>query len=192
VEDQDYLKRPLFTHQSCLLQSSSKRQRLLPDHQYSIVSSKSPIIRRVPGTAQTHVLIIDTGGGVTPTITANAWKVTHTYNVTMSMMGYQSKELPQECKVVNAITKVTIPGREEPVIFEVNYATLVMDPAEYESLVVPFDMMKHGIKVDMVPPRYGGTGGITVEGELLPYCFDNEKLYWHIEKPTRDDMDTLR
>jgi hypothetical protein len=60
---------------------------------------------------------------VTPTITANAWKVTHTYNVTMSMLGYQSKEPPQECKVVNAIAKVTIPGREEPVIFEVNYAT---------------------------------------------------------------------
>ena len=110
----------------------------------------------------------------------------------MSMLGYQSKEPPQECKVVNAVTKVTIPGREEPVIFEVNYATLVMDEAEYESLVVPFDMMKHGIKVDMVPPKYGGTGGITIDGELLPYCFDNEKLYWHIEKPTRDDMDTLR
>jgi hypothetical protein len=94
--------------------------------------------------------------------------------------------------VVNAITKVNIPGREDPVIFEVNYATLVDENNEYESLVVPFDMMKHGIKVDMVPPRYGGAGGITVEGELLPYCFDDEKLYWHISKPTQDDMDTLR
>jgi hypothetical protein len=67
-----------------------------------------------------------------------------------------------------------------------------MDDTEYESLVVPFDMMKHGIKVDMVPPKYGGTGGITVDGELLPYCFDDEKLYWNIAKPTRDDMDILR
>jgi hypothetical protein len=69
---------------------------------------------------------------------------------------------------------------------------LVDENDEYESLVVPFDMMKHGIKVDMVPPRYGGTGGITVEGELLPYCFDDEKLYWHISKPTQDNVDTLR
>jgi hypothetical protein len=69
---------------------------------------------------------------------------------------------------------------------------LIDDNEEYESLVVPFDMMKHGIKVGMVPPKYGGTGGITVEGELLPCCFDNEKLYWHISKPTQDDMDTLR
>jgi hypothetical protein len=175
VEDQDCLKRPLSTHQSCLLQSSSKRQRLTHDQQHFLISSKIPIIRRVTGTTQTHVLIIDTGGGVTPTITANAWKVTHTYNVTMSMLGYQSKDSPQESKVVNAMTKVTIPGREEQVIFEVSYATLVMEPGECESLVVPFDMMKHGIKVDMVPPKYGGTGGITVDGELLPYCFDNEK-----------------
>jgi hypothetical protein len=131
VEDQDYLKRPLSTHQSCLLQSSTKRQRLLYDQQHTTITSKIPIIKRVPrGTTQAHALIIDTGGGVTPTNTANAWKVTHTYNVTMSMLGYQSKEPPQECKVVNAITKVTIPGREEPVIFEVNYATLVMDDAE--------------------------------------------------------------
>jgi hypothetical protein len=76
--------------------------------------------------------------------------------------------------------------------FKVNYATLVDDNDEYESLVVPFDMMKHGIKVDMVPPRYGGAGGITVEGELLPYCFDDKKLYWHISKPTQDDMGTLK
>jgi hypothetical protein len=90
-----------------------------------------------------HVLIIDTGEGVTSTITANAWKVTHRSNVAMSMLGYQSKAPPQECRVVNAITKVNITGREDPVIFKVNYATLVDDNDEYECLVVPSDMMKH-------------------------------------------------
>jgi hypothetical protein len=84
VDGQDYLKRPLSTHQSCLLQSSIKRQRLLYDQQHSIISSKIHIIRHVPGTTQAHILIIDTGGGVTLTINANAWKATHTYNVTMS------------------------------------------------------------------------------------------------------------
>jgi hypothetical protein len=95
------------------------------------------------------------------------------------MLGYQSKAPPQECWVVNGITKVNVPGQEYPLIFKVNYATLVDNNEEYESLV-PFDRMKHGIKVDMVPPKYGGTGGITVEGEMLPYCFENEKVYWHI------------
>jgi hypothetical protein len=135
---------------------------------------------------------MDTGGGVNPTITANAWKVTHKYNVTMSMSGYQSKDPPLECAVVNAVTKVQIPGRMDPVIFEVHYATLVTDENEYESLLVPFEMMKHGVKVDMIPPKYGGTGSIMIDDELLPFLFDDEKLYWKISKPTQDDLDVLK
>jgi hypothetical protein len=57
-----------------------------------------------------------TGGGVTPTTTTNAWKVTHRYNITMPMLGYQSKAPPEECRVVNAKTKVNIPGREDLVL----------------------------------------------------------------------------
>jgi len=110
----------------------------------------------------------------------------------MSMSGYQSKEPPIECAVVNAVTKVTIPGRMDPVIFEVNYATLIQDENEFESLVVPFEMMKHGVKVDMVPLKYGGTGGIKIDDEHLPFSFDDEKLYWEISKPTCDDLDTLK
>jgi hypothetical protein len=87
---------------------------------------------------------MDTGGGTTPTIMANAWKITHQYNVTMS--GYQSKDPPMECAVVNAVTKVKIPGIMDPVIFEVHDATLIKDEDEFESLLVPFEMMKHGLK----------------------------------------------
>jgi hypothetical protein len=110
VEDRDYLKQTLSTQQSCFLQSSIKRQRLNNNSQSITLVTKLPIIRRVPNDTNQHVLIIDTGGGATPTITANAWKVTHRYNVTMSMLGYQSKSPPQERRVVNAITKVNIPG----------------------------------------------------------------------------------
>jgi hypothetical protein len=138
------------------------------------------------------MLIIDTGGGTSPTITSNAWKVTYRYISTMSITGYQSKEPPINCAVVNAVTKAFLPGRVDPVIFEVNYATLIPDANEFESLVVPFDMMKHGTKIDMIPVKHGGTGAIKINDELLPYMFDDEKLYWKIVKPTRDDMDTLR
>jgi hypothetical protein len=138
------------------------------------------------------VLIVDTGGGTSPTIMSNAWKVTHCYNTSMSIFGYQSKDPPINCAVVNAVTKAFIPGRMDPVIFEVNYAsTQIQDTEEFESLVVPFNMMKHGAPIDMVPIKYGGTGAIKIEDELLPYMFDDEKLYWKITKPTRDDMDTL-
>ena len=110
----------------------------------------------------------------------------------MAMSGYQSKEAPIECAVVNAVAKVNIPGRMNPVIFEVNYATLIKDENELESLVVPFEMMKHGIQVDMVPPKFGRVGGIKFDDESLTCLFEDEKLHWEISKPTRDDLDTLR
>jgi hypothetical protein len=157
------------------------------------ISTKLPIIaRRLPTSTSQHILILDTGGGINPTITNNAWKITYKYNDTISMTGYQSQQPPIECAVVNAVTKVQIPGRMDPVIFEVNYATLITDENEFESLVVPFEMMKHGVTVDMVPPKYGGTGGIRIDDEHLPFQFDNEKLFWEISKPTQDDLDTLR
>ena len=139
-----------------------------------------------------HILIIDTGSGYHPTITERAWRITHRYNVKISMSGYQSQEAPQQCDVVNAVTKVTIPGRQDPLIFEVNYATLVKDNLELESLVVQFEMMKHGIQVDMTPTKYGGQGSIMVEGEELHYNFDDKKLFWAINKPMQDELDTLR
>ena len=108
------------------------------------------------------------------------------------MQGYQSKESPQLCAVVNATTKVTIPGREDPVIFEVNHATLIEDDNELESLVVPFAMMKHGIHLDMIPRKYGGSNSIVVDGEKLEYEFDDEKIFWKITKPTQNDLDTLK
>ena len=100
------------------------------------------------------------------------------------MSGYQSDAPPKEYKIVNAITKVTIPG-EESFIIEVNHATLVEDKEEYESLIVPFEMMRHGIQVDTTLKKYGGTSGIKVEGKTLPFEFDDEKLFWFIDKPTQ-------
>jgi hypothetical protein len=149
--DNNYLKREYQTQMSCLLQYSQKRCRLHGELQY--VSTPDPnrtiqrTIQHVPNMTNQHILIIDTGGGTKPTRTAIAWKVTHQYNVSVSMSGYQSKNPPIDCAVMNAITKVVIPGRMDPVIFEVNYATLIEDENEFESLVVPFDMMKHGSKL---------------------------------------------
>jgi hypothetical protein len=106
---------------SCLLQSSCKRQRLQGEIQYTQTGTAQPIIRHLPNPTVQHVLTMDTGGGVNPTIMANAWRVTHKCNVTMSMLGYQSKDPLMECAMVNAVTKVQIPGQMDPVIFEVHY-----------------------------------------------------------------------
>ena len=53
--------------------------------------------------------------------------------------------------------KVHLPNHDVPILFIMNYATLVDDPNEMESLCVPFALMHHGIKVDITPPNLGET-----------------------------------
>jgi hypothetical protein len=150
-------------------------------------------IRRRPDNVidEPDVLIIDTAGGTTPTVTSRAWKITHRTNHRTAIRGYQEKGPGKICPIVHAITKAKIPGRNEPVLFGLNYATLVDDPTEHESLVVPFDMMRHGIPMDMTPATLGGTGGMTIDDEFFPFEFDEEKLFWEISKPNREELDTL-
>ena len=137
------------------------------------------------------MLVIDTGGGRNATITTRAWKVLQRTNHRTAMHGYQDKGPPKVYPIVNAVTKVEIRGKDLPVLFAINYATLLDDPTENESLCVPFDLMRHGIHVDLTPATLGGTGGIKIEDQFLPFEFDNEKLFYNISKPTQDDLDTL-
>ena len=67
---------------------------------------------------------------------------------------------------MNAVTKAYPRDYKKPVILLHNNATLIDDENEKESLFVPFACMAHGIKIDMVSNKYGGKGGITVEGEI--------------------------
>ena len=64
--------------------------------------------------------------------------------------GYQDSSEPQACKIVNAITKVEIQGVDEPILLIMNYATLIPDEDESESLCQPFNLMVHGVQIDMV------------------------------------------
>ena len=65
---------------------------------------------------------------------------------------------PKTCPIVNAVTKVYPKDYEKPVILLQNNAALINDENEKESLCVPFACMAHGIKIDMVPTKYGGKG----------------------------------
>ena len=82
-------------------------------------------------------------------------------------------------------------GREEPVMIRMNYATLIKDEDEEESLCVPFEMMRHGIKTNLTPMTLGETGWIQFYEEYLRFEFNGEKLYWEIKKLSKLDLDTL-
>ena len=131
-----------------------------------------------------NIMIIDTGGGLSPTITKTAWKILSRTERKIQFLGYQDQGKPKTCPVVNAVTKAYPKDYQKPIILLHNNATLIDDDNEKESLCVPFACMAHGIKIDMVPNKYGGKGGMTVDGDFIPFDFDDEKLFIKIQKPT--------
>ena len=66
------------------------------------------------------------------------------------------------------MTKAYPKGYERPIILLYNNATLIDDENEKESLCVPFAYMAHGVKIDMIPMKYGGKEGMTIEGDFIP------------------------
>ena len=138
------------------------------------------------------ILVMDTGGGMNCTITKRAFHITDIIeNQKTALSGYQDKGEPKLCSVVNGNTKAFIQGKSDPVIFHINFATLIDDKDEMESLCVPFNLMSHGIQCDLTPTKYGGKGGIKIGEDFLPFEYDNEKLFFQIEKPTTRDQDIL-
>jgi len=133
-------------------------------------------------------MVVDTGGGEYSTITDRAWHVLSNTNHSSLMSGYQSGH-EQVLSMVNAVTKAYIEGRDEPVLFVMHHATLVVDENEKESLHVPFQSMRHGIKFDLTPKIHGGKCNMTIEQEDFPIKFDGEKIFFNIEKPTQEELD---
>jgi hypothetical protein len=44
--------------------------------------------------------------------------------------------------------------------------------------------------MDMTPSKFGGEGGMRVEEEFFSLCFNDKKLFFEIEHPTPEDMET--
>lgn len=127
------------------------------------------------------ILILDSGGGQLPTITRRAWYIQAIHAEQSAITGYQSQSGPLLCPIVNGITKAKINNRDQPVLLIMNYATLIDDTNEMESLCVPFAMIRHGVKIDLTPTMFGGTGGIDVDDETLPFEFDGEVIFQYVQ-----------
>eukprot|EP00957_Ditylum_brightwellii_P111867 8531867-Ditylum_brightwellii.AAC.1 len=52
-------------------------------------------------------------------------------------------------------------------------------------------MMQHGIKVDLTPPNFGGVGAMYVNEKYMSFEWDEEKLFFKIEKPNEVDLAEL-
>ena len=139
----------------------------------------------------TDILVIDTSGGTNCTITKRAFHITDIVEgKKIALSGYQEQSELKVCSIVNEQTKAFIKGKNDPVIFHINNATLIEDKEEYESLCVPFNLMRYGIMCYMTPNIYEGKGGIKVGEIFLSFQFDEEKLFFKIMKPTIEDLDS--
>ena len=108
----------------------------------------------------------------------------------MQLSRYQDKSKPYIYSIVNTVTKVELESGREIIIL-MNNATMLTDQEERESLCIPFDMMRHGVMVDIIPIQYGGTQSISVEGERLQCKYDEEKCFYKITKPNKEEIETL-
>ena len=112
-------------------------------------------------------------------------------NHKQQLLGHKDKIEGKLHPIVNAATKVWIQRRDLPILLVMNYATLLDDPDETESLAVSFKKIKHGSTVDTTPRNLGSDGGLCVDEEYLPFWWDNENIYYNIKKPTEDDIEEL-
>ncbi len=82
--------------------------------------------RKTPRPTNIDVMIMDTGGGPYSTITRRAWYILNETSHSTLLTGYQDSSEPTEWPIGNAVTKATFPGRE-PVLYAMNYATIIDD-----------------------------------------------------------------
>ena len=90
------------------------------------------------------------------------------------LTGYSSTSDPTTHPVVHSVAKATLEdGRE--MLFIMSYSTLIEDDRQNESLCIPFEMMRHGISVDLTPKIHGETQCMHVKRVLIPFYYDMEK-----------------
>lgn len=134
-----------------------------------------------------HLLIFDTRGGNTPTITLEAWHIIRRTGLRTQFKGYGEDSPFVDCDVVHAITKAHLHRHESLVLLQVHHASLIADPHEKESLLTLMNMIRNSVRVNGVTlPEFGGDEdkacGITVENRYLPFLYAEEKLFFEMEK----------
>ncbi|MGH7954493.1 MAG: hypothetical protein ACREOZ_00880 [Gloeomargaritales cyanobacterium] len=147
--------------------------------------------RLIPDIATQNSLIVDTGGGLYSTVTNKAWKILEFTNKMSEVSCYIPGIKTMQCPTVNAATVARIPNRDEDVILLLNYATYIDDSNQNESLLQPFQAVRHGVSMDLTPLVHGGKQNMVVDDIKLELEFDNEKLFCNIRKPTKHDLNNL-
>ena len=71
-----------------------------------------------------------------------------------------------------------LPGKMEEALLVVNNTTFVDNDNELESLLQPFQSMKHGVKFNLIPHEYGGKASMIMDDEEIQRTIDNTTQYY--------------
>ena len=141
---------------------------------------------------KSDILVIDTGADQS-IICGESWTVTHQTGRSVLISAYLQDQPPQEYPIVSACTMVL--GRNtQKWLIRINEAIYVEGKGHRESLLHPFQAMRHGVRFDMTPHGYKKADGeigqqlLIVSDTKIPLEYDTKKLYIHLRKPSVDEM----
>ena len=161
-----------------------------PKRTKRVCDGMTPVRRNKP--EQKHRFVLDSGGGKRPTVHQPAWHICGGQpGLTATLSPYQSNQTFTH-PVVTAITKATVTNLHAPVLFKVNYATLITtehDPNEHESLLTTWDLHNFGHVVEGIHPK-APKCGITIQNTFMELDWDDETVFFSISCPTQEDLDT--
>ena len=111
--------------------------------------------------------------------------------LTAKLTPYQTNQV-FEHPIVSGVTKAIISNLDQPILLKVNYATFISsnhDANERESLLTTMDMGNQpNITINGIHPT-DTKCGITVDGKFLEFDWDDESIFFTINKPTEEEMD---
>ena len=111
----------------------------------------------------------------------------------MLVGSYLQQEPPREYPIVSACTLVVSPEGQKWLI-QIHEAIWVENAQTKESLLHPFQAMRHGVVFDMTPLGYkainnmGGQQVMVVGDQKIPMRFDQKKLYLELRRPSDHDL----
>lgn len=130
-------------------------------------------------------LLVD--GGCDTSLVGNGFVVESETLRTVNVQGFTNVVTLQELPIVTAVGKIIVDG--EPIIIQINEAVYV--EGNPTSLLSTFQAREHGVMVNDVAKRHGGTQNIMADGVNIPMLIKNGLLTIPVQAPSIRERDEL-
>ena len=128
--------------------------------------------------AKIDIIVVDTGADQS-ILCGDCWIITHKTERKVLVSSYLQQQPPTEYPIVSACAIIMGPNGDRWLI-SVNEAIWIEKAETSESLLHPFQAMRHGVMFDMTPSGYKGIDNsigqqlMVVKGQSIPMNFDQK------------------